>query len=70
MRYILVTVFLTMNMNFGIVSDASAACCGATVGRTFQNASSQSNEDSRNAGFIFTIFIAGLCTWANAKKNK
>jgi len=73
MRYILVTIFLTMNMNFGIVSDASAACCGPTVGKAFGNASRQSNEDDRNGGFVFAFMIAGLCAWAtgqNEKKNK
>jgi len=73
MRYILLTVFLTMNMNFGIVSDASAACCGAVGARLAQSSSRQSNEDDRTAGFIFAFMMAALCSWVtgqNEKKNK
>lgn len=66
-------IFLAMNINLVMVSDASAACCGLVVGRAFSNASRQNNEEDRNGGFVFAFMLAGLCAWVNSQnenKNK
>ena len=69
MRYILFAILIIMNISFGIVSDASATCCGAVGARLAQGASRQSNEEDKTAGYIFAFAMASFCAWANGRNE-